>query len=136
MSVHLDAIEALIPSGIGCFRTEAPNPLPEAPYVVIIAPEFMRRALTMGGEQPIGDYFQVMYVAESDEQLRDMVADVRDALDRAYVRPAGWHGRITLRASQAPPSVDRSVKLPGAGHPIYCTDLMRYDAAPTGDSDS
>lgn len=132
MSTHLDAIEALIPDGIGHYRTDAGAPLPRAPYLVLIAPEFMARTLTLAGERPVGDYFQAMYVGESDAQLRDTIRDVRAVWDRVNVTPTGWRGRIRLRTVQGTPAVDRAVALPGAGHPHHMTDLYRYDAAPTG----
>lgn len=139
MSVHVEALKALVPNGIAAYDSTVPvkrdtngKPiLPPMPYAVVEAPEPRERALMLDETvKDIDDYFTLRVVGDGIEQARWATGMCRLAFDNAEPDVEGFQARVNLNAT-SPFIADQDVTLPSGEHPVFSADHYRYRARPT-----
>lgn len=125
MNNHLAALMALTPEGIDAFDTNVPEQPPQR-YFVFRAPTFKRDSeASSRAVLDVDDYFSVMACGRDTNQVRDIQAEMQDALDRSHPVVDGFDARALLRSTGGI-DIDRS-RVP---HIAHATDLYRYRATP------
>ena len=116
---------ALTPDGIEAFDTNVPERPPQR-YFVFRAPTFKRDSEALSrAALDVNDYFSVMACGRDANQVRDIQAQMQDALDRSHPVVEGFDARALLRTTG-----DIDIDGSRVPHIAHATDLYRYRATP------
>lgn len=130
MKAIIEAVRDLInDAGVATYFVDVPE-RPTYPYVLVwSSPGRVVTTSLSDDDDYLDDVIGLTYVAEISESVLDLAGLVRPLVRRTrFSLGGGVVGWLRHHDSQTV-QVDRSVNIPGVGHPAFAVDLLRVVTA-------